>query len=130
MRASIAKPNGECGSLLPLSPFHLRVDRRNKRRPHRKESLCGLESAVSFIVCSACWLPVSARTGSGVLAADGFVSPCEPAWACETRSILVPLSRWTFFPAEVITEPCVAFEAAALRFRPFKPKTPWLFEVS
>src|SRR5712692_3940617 len=29
-----------------------------------------------------------------------------------------------------MTEPCVAFEAAALRFRPFMPNTPWLFEVS
>src|SRR5216684_1055580 len=35
-----------------------------------------------------------------------------------------------FFPAEVITEPCVAFDAAAFRLRPFRPKTPWLFEVS
>src|SRR5438874_7335628 len=42
----------------------------------------------------------------------------------------VPLSRRTFFPVEVITLPCVAFEAAAFKFKPFKPKTPWLFEVS
>src|ERR1700747_981590 len=35
-----------------------------------------------------------------------------------------------FFPAEVITEPCVAFEVAAFRFRPFRPNTPWLLEVS
>src|SRR5260370_25116096 len=35
-----------------------------------------------------------------------------------------------FFPAEVITETCVAFDAAAFRFRPFRPNTPWLLEVS
>src|SRR6266852_7697483 len=29
-----------------------------------------------------------------------------------------------------MTEPCVAFDAAAFRFRPFIPNTPWLFEVS
>src|ERR1700694_1490219 len=66
----------------------------------------------------------------GVLAAGCLEAPCSPACASETSSIRVPLSRWTFFPAEVITLPCVAFEAAAFRFRPFNPKTPWLFEVS
>src|SRR6267378_4566983 len=68
--------------------------------------------------------------GSGLLARGCLEAPCSPACACETRSIRVPLSRCTFFPAEVITEPSVAFEPAALRFRPFRPKTPWLFEVS
>src|SRR5258708_4635027 len=68
--------------------------------------------------------------GSGLLAEGRLDSPCSPAWACETSSIRVPLSRCTFLPADVITEPCVAFEAAAFRFRPFIPNTPWLFEVS
>jgi hypothetical protein len=35
MRASIAKPNVECGSLLPLSPFYLKVNRR-KKRPRKR----------------------------------------------------------------------------------------------
>src|SRR6266850_5171857 len=67
---------------------------------------------------------------SGLLAAGGFDLPCSPAFACETSNIRVPPSRCTFFPAEVITEPCVAFEPAALRFKPFNPNAPWLFEVS
>src|SRR6266850_2424134 len=67
---------------------------------------------------------------SGLLAAGGFDLPCSPAFACETSNIRVPPSRCTFFPAEVITEPCVAFEPAALRFKPFNPNTPWLFEAS
>src|SRR6266850_7663396 len=67
---------------------------------------------------------------SGLLAAAGFDAPCSPAFACETSNIRVPPSRCTFFPAEVITEPCVAFEPAALRFKPFNPNAPWLFEVS
>src|SRR6267143_2682214 len=73
---------------------------------------------------------VGSDFGSGLLARGCLDAPCSPACACETRSIRVPLSRCTFFPAEVITEPSVAFEPAALRFRPFRPKTPWLFEVS
>src|SRR5258708_17870681 len=35
-----------------------------------------------------------------------------------------------FLPAEVISEPCVLFDPAAFRFRPFRPKTPWLLEVN
>src|SRR5207245_9831082 len=57
-------------------------------------------------------------------------APRPPACACETSSIRVPLSRWTFFPVDVITEPCVALEAAVFRLRPLRPNTPWLFEVS
>ena len=68
--------------------------------------------------------------GSGLFAEGCLAAPGPPACACETSSIRVPLSRCTFFPAEVITEPCVAFEPAALRFRPFSPNTPWLLEVS
>src|SRR5690348_10593561 len=64
----------------------------------------------------------------GLPSAECFSSPADPA--CVTSSIRVPLSRCTFFPAEVITVPCVAFDAAAFKFRPFNPKTPWLFEVS
>src|SRR6476660_9177097 len=43
------------------------------------------------------------------------------------RSMRVPLSRCTFLLAEVISDPCVS---AALRLRPFMPKTPWLWKVS
>src|SRR6267378_210547 len=68
--------------------------------------------------------------GSGLLARGCLDAPCSPACACETRSIRVPLSRCTFFPAEVISEPSVAFEPAVLRFSPFRPNTPWLLEVS
>src|SRR4029077_12896519 len=66
---------------------------------------------------------------SGLPAAGCLASPCEPACASETSNIRVPLSRRTFLPVEVITEPCVAFDAAAFRFRPFRPNTPWLFEL-
>src|SRR5882672_4468607 len=51
---------------------------------------------------------------SGLLAAGGFDLPCSPAFACATSNIRVPPSRCTFFPAEVITEPCVAFEPPAM----------------
>src|SRR6266568_6467393 len=43
--------------------------------------------------------------GSGLLAEGCFEAPAAPACVCETSSIRVPLSRWTFFPVDVITEP-------------------------
>jgi hypothetical protein len=64
--------------------------------------------------------------GSG-FSAFGFVDSflgSAPACACETRSIRVPLSRCTFFPAEVINEPDVLFTAVELKLNPFNPKTP------
>ena len=66
--------------------------------------------------------------GSGLFAEVCLDAPCPPP--CETSSIRVPLSRCTFFPDEVTTEPWVAFEAAAFKFSPFSPNTPWLLEVS
>src|SRR5216683_5417614 len=86
-------------------------------------------------ISAYCWLGwlafgFGSDFASGLFVAGCLDAPCSPAPACETSSIRVPLSRCTFLPAEVITEPCVAFEAAALRFRPFMPNTPWLFEVS
>jgi hypothetical protein len=45
-------------------------------------------------------------------------------------SIRVPLSRCTFFPTDVIIDPCVPFVAADFRLRPFMPNTPLLLEVS
>src|SRR5207253_9787204 len=68
--------------------------------------------------------------GSGLFAEGCLDAPCPLACACETSNIRVPLYRCTSFPAEVITEPCVEFETAALRLRPFRPITPWLLEVS
>jgi hypothetical protein len=52
------------------------------------------------------------------------------AVACVTISIRVPLSRWTFFPADVIREPSVPLLAAGFRLRPFMLNTPRLFDVS
>src|SRR6266481_1197743 len=68
--------------------------------------------------------------GSGLFAVGCLDETCPPAGICETRSMRVPPSQWNFLPAEVITEPSVAFEPAALRFSPFRPNTPWQFEVS
>ena len=50
--------------------------------------------------------------------------------ACDTSSMRVPLSRCTFLPAEVISDPCALPVSAALRLRPFMPKTPRLLEAS
>jgi len=102
-----------------------------------KKSRTGFDPARPFvkqpvlIVCWVCLAPgLDSGFVSGLLAAGGFDPPCSPALVCETSNIRVPLSRCTFFPAEVITEPCVAFEPAAFRFKPFNPNAPWLFEVS
>src|SRR5260370_11857508 len=129
MRASIAKPRMECGSLLPLSDCLVAGHQEKSRTGKTPVRPC--KSAVSlYRLFGVSVYGFGSDFGSGLLAAGCFVSPCEPACACETSSILVPLSRCTFFPAEVVTDPCVAWEAAALRFRPFRPNTPWLFEVS
>src|SRR4029077_11102057 len=103
--------------------FHLKRDRRNKKAAQESvparpsESIAGLYCLFGLF-------------GSGLFAAGCFDAPCSPACAWGTSSIRVPLSRCTFFPAEVITEPCVALDAAAFRFNPFRPNTPWLLEVS
>ena len=52
------------------------------------------------------------------------------AWLCVTSRSCVPLSRCTFLLVDVINDPCVLFDAAEFRLRPFKPKTPWLLEVN
>jgi hypothetical protein len=42
----------------------------------------------------------------------------------------VPLSKCTFLPLEVITEPCVLLPPAALKLKLFRPTTPRLFEFN
>src|SRR6266404_1124386 len=113
MRASIAKDYG-------MTDSHLAI-----LRPHPYE-----KKAARELIPRGLRKTVRAYCLLGLLAAGGFDPPCSPAFACETSNIRVPLSRCTFFPAEVITEPCVAFEPAAFRFKPFNPNAPWLFEVS
>lgn len=49
---------------------------------------------------------------------------------CVTSNIFVPPSSRTFVPAEVITDPCVPFAVALLRFNSFSPNTPRLFDVN
>src|ERR1700689_274834 len=47
-----------------------------------------------------------------------------------TSTNCVPLSRCTFLPAEVMTDPSAPVEAAELKAIPFNRNTPWLFAVS
>jgi hypothetical protein len=59
---------------------------------------------------------------------DSFAGSA-PAFAFETSSMRVPLSRCTFFPAEVINELCVLLTAVDVKLSPFKPNTPSLLDV-
>src|SRR5216683_63379 len=49
--------------------------------------------------------------------------------AVRSRSC-VPLSKWTFFVAETIMDPCVALDAAESIERPSMPNTPVLLDAS
>src|SRR5690348_11357705 len=107
MRASI--PNAECG--FPEHPhafwLQLRCDRKSKR-PHRKNSYAASHVRTrSYCLLDLLGSDFGSDFGSGLFAAGCLDAPCPPACACETSNIRVPLSRCTFFPAEVITEPCV-----------------------
>src|SRR6266550_2491877 len=115
MRASIAKDEEGTPGTVARAPAEQQKEAASVYFPR------GLQTSPGYCLLGF---------GSGLLAAGCLASPWGPASACDTSSIRVPLSRCTFFPAEVISEPSVAFEPAALRFRPFRPKTPWLFEVS
>src|SRR6202011_5497286 len=61
---------------------------------------------------------------------DYGLLPAEVAAPCATSRSCVPLSRCTVLLVDVISEPCVLFDAAEVRLSPPKPNTPRLSEVN
>ncbi len=94
MRASIAKPHMECGSHAPA--FQTAPWPTIKKKAAQENSPCGpflLQILPAYCLLGLLASGLDSPLGSGLLAAGCFASPCEPACACETSSIRVPLSR-------------------------------------